>query len=203
MKLFLNSLFHLKKSLITVFVLCVINYSNACQCPPTILNKEECNKYDLIFKGKIISIKNCNHNLGEAIFEIDELYKGNASKKFTVLFNCDDGCSIQLNVGEEWIIHTNYKQINNALLNWCSRSRKHFANLQEDFYYVNYGKTFDEDLTFLRTELGLHRLLSNEINNSSERNIKPSVNQSILMLIISIAGVVIFYFIINRFFKSK
>ncbi|MCA0430900.1 MAG: hypothetical protein LCH32_10415 [Bacteroidetes bacterium] len=203
MQLFKNIFSHLKIVFFSFFILCIYNLSFACQCPPSVLNYEECVKYDLIFKGKIKSIKKCNHNLGEAVFEIDELYRGNATKHFTVLFNCEEECSIQLNVGEEWIIHTNYKQINNALLNWCSRSRKHFVNLQEDYYYVNYGKTFDEDLSFLRTEFGLHRLIDNETNNSPERNIKPSVNQSILMLLVSIAGLVVFYFIINRFFKSK
>jgi hypothetical protein len=175
----------------------------ACQCPLSSLNIEECNKYDLIFKGKIVSLNTCNNKPGEALFELEELYKGNATQKFTILFDCNSECAIKLNVGEEWIIYTNHKQLNNAQLNWCSRSRKFFSNDKEDFYAVNYGIDYSEELKFLRYNFGLHHFIPESKNTTTDRNIKPNLNQSILMVLISITFILLFYWLFNRYFKTK
>lgn len=177
--------------------------SLACQCPLSSLNLQECNKYDLIFKGKIVSLKTCDERPGEALFELEELYKGNATQKFTILFECNNECALKLNVGEEWIIYTNHKQLNNAQLNWCSRSRKFFSNDKEDFYAVNYGNDYTQELKFLRDNFGLHHFLPETKNATTERNIKPSLYQSILMVVISISFILLFYWLFNRFFKTK
>jgi hypothetical protein len=176
-------------------------HSNACQCPVTQLNLDECAKYDLIFKGKITKIIPCDKKFGEALFEVEELFKGNATQLFTVLFDCNEECAQQLNAGEEWIIYTNYKQIHNAKLDWCSRSRKYFRNPKEDFYAVNYGNDYFEELDFLRTKLGQHRLLADKEPSTENRNKLPDNNQSLMFLLISIAVVVIFYVIFKRFFR--
>jgi hypothetical protein len=175
----------------------------ACQCPLSSLNIDECNKYDLIFKGKIISLKPCENKPGEALFELEELYKGNATQKFTILFECNSECALKLNVGEEWIIYTSHKQLNNAQLNWCSRSRKYFSNDKEDFYSVNYGNDYAEELKFLRDNFGLHNFLPESKNVTTDRNIKPSINQSIAMVVISISFILLFYWLFNRYFKRK
>ncbi len=177
--------------------------SIACQCPLSSLNLEECNKYDLIFKGKIVSIKACDDKPGEALFKLEELYKGNATQKFTILFECNTECSLKLNVDEEWLIYTNHKQLNNAQLNWCSRSRKFFSNDKEDFYAVNYGNDYAQELKFLRDNFGLHHFLPETKNATTERNIKPSLYQSILMVVISISFILLFYWLFNRFFRTK
>ena len=175
----------------------------ACQCPLSSLNIDECNKYDLIFKGKIISLKPCENKPGEALFELEELYKGNATQKFTILFECNSECALKLNVGEEWIIYTSHKQLNNAQLNWCSRSRKYFSNDKEDFYSVNYGNDYAEELKFLRDNFGLHNFLPESKNVTTDRNIKPSINLSIAMVVISISFILLFYWLFNRYFKRK
>ncbi|MCP2937357.1 hypothetical protein NK983_32160, partial [Salmonella enterica subsp. enterica serovar Typhimurium] len=56
----------------------------ACQCPLTALNQAEIDKYDIIFKGKILSVKAAGKK-SEAVFEIGELYKGLVAKEFTLL----------------------------------------------------------------------------------------------------------------------
>lgn len=177
--------------------------SNACQCPLTNLSIEECNRYEIIFKGKIISVKNCEGKYGEAIFEVEELYKGNATKQFKVLFECGVECAMQFNAGEEWIIYSRYKQIDNALMDWCSRSRKYFKNEKEDFYSVNYGNDYFSELKFLREKLGLHRLLADSKNTSEGRNIKPSSNQMIITLFVSIAVLLLFYQLFNIWYKKQ
>ena len=176
-------------------------FSLACQCPVTQLSREECEKYELIFKGRIIKIIPCDQKFGEAVFEIDELFKGNATHTFTVLFDCNEDCAQQLNAGEEWIVYTRYKQIDNAKLDWCSRSRKYFRNEKEDFYKINFGNDYFEELNFLRTTLGQHRLLSDKKPDAENRNTLPKNNQSLILLLISISVVVIFYILFKKFFR--
>jgi hypothetical protein len=193
---------HLKKVIFfLVFFICV-DAANACQCPPSSLSVEEAGKYEIIFKGKIISVTPCGNKFGEAVFEIDELYKGNSAKRFSVLFECNTDCAMEFLAGDEWIIYSRYKQVGSALMDWCSRSRKLFSNEKEDFYAVNYGNDYDDELKFLREKLGLHRLLPGPaVNEKGERNLIPSTNQTILLFVGSLLCIVLFYWLFNRFFK--
>ena len=197
MALFLNSF---RTTFVLVFCLAVF-YSKACQCPLTKLGIEETEKYEIIFKGKIISVVDCNNKFGEAVFEIEELYKGNSTKKFKVLFECGVECAQQFNAGEEWIIYSKYKQIDNAIMDWCSRSRKFFKNEKEDFYTVNYGNDYYDEEKFLKENLGLHRFLVEKHTAVESRNLKPTSNEIILILICSIAAIVLFYWLFNKFFR--
>lgn len=178
-----------------------IQQTKACQCPLTTLGKTESDKYELIFKGKIISVKACGDRYGEAIFSLDELYKGNSPKTFSVLFECGQECEQDFNVGDEWIIYTRYKQINNALMDWCSRSRKFIKNEKEDFYTVTYGNNYYDELKFLREQLGLHRFLKIEQSDDEKRNRLPTKTESIVILICSLSAVVLFFWLFNRYFK--
>lgn len=179
------------------------SFAIACDCPHTSLSMDECNKYELIFKGKITNVKMCNNNFGEAMFTIEELYKGNATKEFKVLFECGGECFQKLSIGDEWIIYSNYKQLNNVLLDWCSRSRKFFQNPKEDFYTVLYGNDYFDEIKFLQKELGNHRVLTDVKNGAENRNIRPTTTQTIVILLVSIACIVLFYFLFNKFFKLK
>lgn len=189
-KLFFSSLFFLNGFVIL-----------ACQCPLTSLGLEESNKYEIIFKGKVISVTTCNSNFGTAIFELEELYKGNATKQFKVLFECGVECAMDFNEGEEWIIYSNYKQVDKALMNWCSRSRKFFKNEKEDFYTSTYGNDYYDELKFLRQTLGLHRFLVLKQTTTENRNERPTTNQTILMLVISLSAIILFYWLFKKYFK--
>lgn len=191
----------LKVIYLTVLFLALRSLSFACQCPVTTLSLAECNKYEIIFKGRIDSVRACNNNFGEAFFTVDELYKGNVPDKFRVLFECDVPCAVQFNAGDEWIIYSNYKQINNAKMDWCSRSRKYFKIAKQDYYTVNYGNDYDEEVKFLRDNLGLHRMTAEKKNASENRNIRPSNTQMIVILICSLAAIILFYWLFNKFFK--
>jgi hypothetical protein len=174
--------------------------ASACECPPTELSEGELEKYEIIFRGKVISVVDCEHKFGEAIFEVQELYKGNATLNFKVLFECSGNCAKKFNSGEEWIIYSRYKQIDNALMDWCSRSRKYFRNNNEDFYKVNYGNDYDDELKFLRDKLGVHRVLETK-QVVQNRNIRPDSTQMLIVLLISIAAIVLFYFLFNKLFR--
>ena len=174
--------------------------SIACQCPLSSLSDKEIAKYDIIFKGSLKSIKLNNTN-SEAIFTISNLYKGIISQDFKILFNDEDVCKLELRVGDEWIIYTNYYQVDNAKLDFCSRSRKYIKNIKEDFFAETTGIAFDDELRYLDTHLGLHKLLKSNQNKVENRNIIPSSNQFILLLILSVAGLLLFYWLFNKFFK--
>ena len=185
------------KSIVFFFLFGYINL-NACQCPLSGLNIAECDKYDIIFKGRVKSVVECDNKFGEAVFEIDELYKGQAQKIFKVLFECNSTCYQKFNVGDEWIIYSRYKQVNNCKLDWCSRSRKFFKSDKEDFYTLTYGNDYDDELKFLRQKLGLHRFLIEAKIETGNRNTIPNVNQTIIILLCSITVIVLFYFIFNK-----
>lgn len=189
------------KVLLCILFLFTVEKSHACQCPITVLGLEECNKYDIIFKGKISSVKPCANNFGVAEFEIEELYKGNITDKFKVLFNCGVECAMEFSIGQEWIIYTRYKQVDKAMMDWCSRSRKFFKNDKEDFYTVTYGNDYFDELSFLRKNLGLHRTRKETINAAGNRNSLPTQNQTILMILISLSVIVLFYYLFNKYFK--
>lgn len=190
------------RNIIFVFLLVTGAYkARACQCPPTSLSLAECNKYEVIFRGKVDSVRLCENNFGEAFFEIQDLYKGNATKRFKVLFECNVPCAMSFNVGEEWVIYSSYKQINNAKMDWCSRSRKFFKIAKEDFYTINYGNSYDEEVAFLRQNLGLHRFLADNKNASENRNERPNPAQTIIILICSLGTIILFYWLFNKYFK--
>jgi hypothetical protein len=193
--------FIFKTILCLLFMLWPFVRAKACQCPLTQLGLEECNKYEIIFKGKIISVVECGSKPGEAIFEIEELYKGNATKEFKVLFECKGECAQKFLVGEEWIIYSRYKQINNAMMDWCSRSRKYFRNDKEDFYATTYGNDYYDEVKFLRENLGLHRLLAEDKTQSENRNKKPDISETVLILVCSLLAIILFYFLFNKFFR--
>ena len=115
-----------------------------------------------------------------------------------MLFECNSTCYQKFNVGDEWIIYSRYKQVNNCKLDWCSRSRKFFKSDKEDFYTLTYGNDYDDELKFLRKKLGLHRFLIEAKIETGNRNTIPNVNQTIIILLCSITVIVLFYFIFNK-----
>jgi hypothetical protein len=183
------------------FIILHSSFVKACQCPFTSLSLDECAKYELIFRGKVISSAGCIDKQGEAVFEILELYKGNTPMSFNVVYECGVECAQSFTAGEEWIIYTNYRQISNAKMDWCSRSRKYFKNDKEDYYAVTYGNSYEEELAFLRKNLGTHKLLKEQPGKNEERNIRPSTLQSAIMVLISIGAIVLFYYLFKRFLK--
>ncbi len=168
----------------------------ACQCPGSELNLKETEKYEVIFRAKVLEVKTCENKPGEAVFEVLELYKGNAELHFKVLFDCHDPCYYEFRAGEEWIIYSRYKQVNTACMDYCSRSRKLFSNSKEDYYTVSNGNEYEEELHFLRKNLGLHRLVENDNSNDFSRNRIPNTNQAVIILLVSMAAIVGFYFFV-------
>lgn len=193
----------LKICFLFVFVLFagIMLSQTACQCPVTVLSKSECNKYEIIFRGKVLSVAPCKNKPGVAVFEVNDLFKGNLTKTFKILFSCDDPCARPFQEGEEWIIYSRFKQIDNAMIDWCSRSRKFIKLETEDYYLVTHGISYDDEIKFLQDSLGLHRIMKEQLNASQQRNLIPTTNESIMILVASILFIFLFYYLFNKFFK--
>jgi hypothetical protein len=188
------------KPLLLLSFLFAFTAGKCCECPLSVLSMEEAEKYEVIFRGTIVSVKDCGSRFGEAMFRVDELYKGNATREFKILFECGVPCQQAFNRGDEWIIYSRYKQLDNALMDWCSRSRKYFRNEKEDFYKVNYGNDYFEELRFLRSNLGLHRTLS-ERPQVTGRNQIPGIRGSVIIILCSVGVILLFYWVFNRYFR--
>lgn len=191
----------MKINLLLFFLVLLYKPLLACQCPLTGLSVEECKKYEIIFKGKIVKVVDCDHKFGEATFDVEELYKGIATQQFKVLFDCDEDCMQKFSVGDEWIIYSRYKQVDNAKMDWCSRSRKFFKVEKEDFYAVTYGNDYYDEVLFLQKNLGVHRVSVISKTQSVGRNKRPDTQLMVIILISSLATIVLFYYLFNRLFK--
>ena len=174
--------------------------SFACQCPLSTLDQKELQKYEIIFKGKIKSIK-LDKEKSEAVFTISELYKGMMHEEFRILFNDADVCKLELRAGDEWIIYSNYYQIDNAKLDFCSRSRRYIKNIKEDYFAETTGLSYDEEQLYLQTNLGLHKLMKKNPNIVEDRNILPDQTQFVVILICSMLGLILFYWLFGKLFK--
>lgn len=189
----------IKQSILLLFLF-VNTWLYACQCPLTALNNDEIKKYDIIFKGTVNKIT-LNDKRSEALFNVITLFKGDVTQQFKILFDNTDNCKIDLREGDEWIIYTNYIQIDKAKLDFCSRSRYYIKNIKEDFFTEVTGVSYDEELRFLQTTLGEHKLLKENPNKSQNRNQIPNKNQFIIIIIISCVAMVLFYWGFNKLFK--
>lgn len=172
----------------------------ACQCPLSKLDEVELNRYELIFRGKLQTIK-LNERKSEAVFEISDLFKGNATKQFIVMFDDTDPCKLDLRVGDEWLIYSNYVQIDRVKLDYCSRSRRFFKNIKEDYFSEITGLSYDEEYKYLTEKLGFHKLLKQNENQVKNRNIIPNQMQFMITIIVSLVVMVLFYWLFNKFFK--
>lgn len=184
-----------------LILLLLSKFSFPCQCPVTAFSKAECNKYDIIFRGTVLSVATCDNKPGVAIFKVKDLYKGAISEQFKVLFTCDEECSYQIKEGEEWIIYSNYKQLDRAKLDWCSRSRRFIKSEKEDYYAVTSGNSYNDEVKFLEDSVGIHRLMKEQLSPEQARNKLPTMSQQIIILICSLLCVILFYYLFNKFFK--
>jgi hypothetical protein len=173
----------------------------ACECPPSELSEQETEKYTVIFRGTIDSVKTCDDTPGRAYFRVDELYKGRVQPTFVVAFWCGEACAVGFHPGEEWLIYTNHQQVYSGRMDWCSRSRKYFRNVNEDYYAVNYGVSYFDELAFLRKHLGIHRTMDASGLEPAGRNFRPSTFETVVLLVCSLAGILLFYWLFRKLFK--
>ena len=193
-----------KTTINRILFLLVLSFSKpvfSCDCPnlPK-LTSEYTNKYNLIFRGTVQKVSNCNE-INHATFQIQELYKGESKKEIEIYFDCSSDCKMNFNVGETWIIYANYIQLNKPKVELCSRSRKLVDNeikVATNFIASDLG--FNEECDWLKQNLGIKTInLEDNIKTvDTHRNQLPEKEFSLVLIIISL-----FFFLVLIFFLKK
>jgi len=161
------------------------------------------NSNNLIFRGKTVSTsKGTDYN--KVTFSVSKLFKGVAAKRLDVYFDAKNPCALKFNVGEDWLIYANYKS-GKPLLVYCSRSRKNVINTNKniDLMYVKSDITIDDETDKLTELCGL-KPFTDPIseNEDGHSNIIPTGSQRILLIIFSVIGFALIYFVLNRVLKK-
>lgn len=197
----------MRKSLFFTFFI-FSNYLFACICeslPP--LTKESFKQYDVIFHGKVDSISYSKLKENIVHFSVIELYQGNSEEQVQLIYDGSSSCMMNFINNEEWIIYATYSNFDKLNVHLCSHSRKKFSDTTKDPYIAASGRSFDDELALLRTQLQVQQLIKrNElIKTQSEfkpHNVQPSNVNKVILLIISLLVMVAVYFI-SKYFKKK
>jgi hypothetical protein len=195
----------MKKILSFVFVLFSF-HCFACECTPiSPITKELSAAYDVVFYGRVDSVSSCNTEKERAIayFSIIELYKGTVAKQVKVNFDCSSECLMSFMNDDEWIIYARYTKFDYLNISICEHSRKKFNSGEQDIYVMDLKRTFEEEITFLKTSLGIQSfaqltVLNNSASDTARHNTQPSGSGKIFLLLISLVVMVGIYFFTRK-----
>jgi|ERR1700757_458857 len=161
------------------------------------------NANQLIFRGKTVSTSK-GTDYDKVTFSVSKLFKGVAAKQVDVYFDAKNPCVLKFNTGEDWLIYANYKR-GKPLLAYCSRSRKNVINTNKniDLMYVKSDITIDDETDKLTELCGL-KAFTGPIseNEDGHSNIIPTGSQRILLIIFSVIGFALIYFVLNKVMKK-
>lgn len=175
--------------------------SQTCECPQLApVTKDECNKYDVIFKGKIDSIFKCD-GTSTALFTIEELYKGKCTEQTPVIFDCSSACQMGFIKGEGWIIYANYKKFRYAETEFCGHSRKFLKGASQDYYTVTHLMSFEEEADFLKTNFGTQPIVAENTEEEMLKRdlIKPKGVTPLILIGVSLVIMGLIFFLMKRF----
>jgi hypothetical protein len=161
------------------------------------------NSNQLIFRGKTISTSK-GTDYDKVTFLVAKLFKGTAAQQTDVYFDAKNLCTLKFNPGEDWLIYANYKS-GKPLLVYCSRSRKNVINTNKniDLMYIKSDITIDDETDKLTELCGLKTFTEPIANaDSAHDNIIPTSLQRILLIICSVIGFTLIYFVLNKVMKK-
>ncbi len=193
-----------------LFLLCSfflsVNKINGCDCkqvsPLTII---ECRKFDAIIQCKIDSVSTCNQR-SIAYAKCIEIYKGEPVKQVQFSFDCSTSCQLSFAKNERWLIYGKLNDQNQLELNFCDRNRKYFESTKDDYFLVNTGLSFADEINYLKKNIGL-KIGNTPINNVStiditqRENALTSGSNNLLLLLASLFFFLLIYFIVNKKLK--
>ncbi len=170
-----------------------------CNCIPLgPFTANDTNKAAVIFQCDINTVEVID-GVGKVTATIHELYKGQVDRQVQLQFTSSDTCSIAIAPGDRWLIYGEYYQVKTILLTACSRSRKFFRDQKADFYAINTGQNFDEEVEALKTILSVKPIL--EAQMSGRELIKPKGYTLIFLVAFSCIGFLLIWFILKKFLK--
>lgn len=159
--------------------------------------------HQLIFRGKTVSTGK-GEDYAKAVFSVSQLFKGSAPKEITVYFDMKSECSLKMNVGEDWLIYANHKQLQKPYVEYCSRSRKNVVNTSKnvDLLYIKSDMSVDAESEQLQEKLGLQRFAAQAASDNRHSNIIPGFWQRVALIVASIVGFLLIYLALSRFLKK-
>ncbi|HXU28094.1 MAG TPA: hypothetical protein VN698_12765 [Bacteroidia bacterium] len=161
------------------------------------------NANNLIFRGKTLSTSK-GTDYDKVTFSVSKLFKGTAAQQIDVYFDAKNPCVLKFGIGEDWLIYANYKS-GKPLLLYCSRSRKNVINTNKniDLMYVKSDLTIDDETEKLTELCGLKAFAKPVADTESAHdNIIPTGSQRILLIIFSVIGFALIYFVLNKVMKK-
>lgn len=190
----------MKKLFILIIVL-IFQHANACQCPVIQWTKETADNNQVIFRGVVKNVFLHQNNYTVAEMEVLDLFKGHPSKTYKVLLPENDECAVSVNVGDEWIIYGEQKQINSCQIEWCGLSRKKFQNDMEDFFIATHIITYDEEFHQLLSYFPKIPLSEKDSSYLLHKNIIPDKYELYIYLALSLVGFLIILQIVKKYLQ--
>lgn len=176
----------------------------ACDCPDLPpYSKTYAEGFRIVFRGKTIKSFPCDGK-GRIQMEITTLYKGSSPRYIDLIFPCTGNCAMDFKEGQEWLIYGNIIQFGRVETFLCTRSRRHLIsnNKNIELSYVHSDISFEEECTLLEKEFGIQNFASNSQETIfSHQNEKPDFTKSVLLIVFSVIGFVVIYWIIKKFLK--
>ena len=204
----------LKKTGICAFVLYLtMVMAHACTCDPLPkITRDQTDVYTVVFSGYI---KQLIHQPDEdyAEFVVRNPYKGLVPRDIKIAYDNRTSCKMPFFPGDEWLIYAKKDSLHKKWrVNSCERSRKFPEGDETDDYTVYSGITLDEELKFLALNYSNGQIVGEDTLTMIQEEKKIVIDarrddnygtprQKIILLICSLAGMIIIYFIIRRFVK--
>jgi hypothetical protein len=174
-------------------------FAQNCNCLPLgPFSNKDTSAYAVIFQADINSVEVID-GVGKASITVSELYKGQVDRNVQLQFATSDTCPMNILAGERWLIYGEYFQVKSILVEACGRSRKFFKDLKADFNTLNTGQTFDEEIISVKSLLTVKNI--NEPQMSGRELIKPKGYTLLFLMIFSLVGFLMIWFILKRFLK--
>lgn len=180
----------------------------ACECPTLQpISKELCSNYNVIFLGKVDSVSSANEkDINTAYFTINELYKGNIQQQVKVNFDAASECMMSFQKNDEWLMYCVFERFDELNADMCGHSRKLFPDALQDYYQLAALRTFEEEKEYLKLILSIQPFAQNDELNQQQvdfrpHNDQPSGTNKLLLLLVSLAAMLIVYFLTRK--KTK
>jgi hypothetical protein len=194
------------KKNILFFLLFFSKICFSCQCPQLQpISKDLCTTYNVIFFGKVDSVKNCGTDgISTAYFTLNELYKGAVEQHVKIDFDCASDCMMNFSKGDQWLIYSSFQRFDLMTVNICEHSRKFFSDASQDIYQIASHRTFVQEKQFLNATFGIQPYVKNNELNKLENDLRPhndqpsSLNKLLLLLVSFIAMGIVYYITRNK-----
>lgn len=196
--------FSLNMRIIQAIILSLLLSGNsfACLCEEySVLSKQECSKYGVIFQGTVSASDGCDNGAGKVLFSIQELYKGATSREQEIVLECKKSdCPLDFELGDDWLIFAQKNNAQEIIFDPCSRSRKLLPDSVKDYFTELTGLSYFQEQAFLQQNFTVNAGFDGNLKARKYEKVDPKLipvflGVSLLFMIIGIFAM--------RYFKKR